>query len=53
MLTVLPAVSNLAVALTPNFQVMPGARLLLGFALGGFWGAALIVNPRGQAGQRR
>ena len=49
-LTLLAAVSNLVVALAPNFPVLLAARLLLGVALGGFWAmatamAAQLVPP--------
>ena len=43
-LTVLAAVSDLVVALAPNFQVLLAARLLLGVALGGFWALATAMT---------
>jgi DHA1 family purine ribonucleoside efflux pump-like MFS transporter len=42
-LTLLAAVSNLLVAVAPNFAVLLGARLLLGVALGGFWAMATVM----------
>ncbi|WCN79496.1 MFS transporter [Micromonospora sp. LH3U1] len=42
-LTLLAAVSNLIVALAPNFSVLLAARLLLGVALGGFWAMATAM----------
>jgi predicted MFS family arabinose efflux permease len=45
-LTLLAAVSNLIVALAPNFPVLLAARLLLGVALGGFWAMATAMAAR-------
>lgn len=42
-LTLLAAVSNLIVALAPDFSVLLAARLLLGVALGGFWAMATAM----------
>jgi predicted MFS family arabinose efflux permease len=49
-LTVLAVVSDVLVAVAPNFVVLLAARLLLGVALGGFWAmatamAAHLVHP--------
>ncbi|MFB7312545.1 MFS transporter [Streptomyces sp. NPDC056192] len=44
LLTVLVVLSNGLGALAPNFAVLLGARLLLGIAIGGFWG---VVPPLG------
>ncbi|WP_256080100.1 MFS transporter [Massilia sp. YIM B04103] len=39
-------VSNLAVALAPNFAWVLAGRALLGVAVGGFWAVGLAVGPR-------
>lgn len=49
-LTLLAAISNVAVALAPDLVVLLAARLLLGVALGGFWAmatamASSLVHP--------
>jgi predicted MFS family arabinose efflux permease len=45
-LTLLAAVSNVIVALAPNFYVLLGARLLLGMAIGGFWAMATAMAAK-------
>ncbi|MER6441736.1 MFS transporter [Streptomyces sp. NPDC001185] len=45
-LTLLAVVSNLIVALAPNFYVLLGARLLLGLAIGGFWAMATAMAAK-------
>jgi predicted MFS family arabinose efflux permease len=45
-LTLLAAVSDLAVAVAPNLFVLLTARLLLGVALGGFWAMATAMAAR-------
>jgi predicted MFS family arabinose efflux permease len=45
-LTLLAALSDLAVGLAPNLFVLLAARLLLGVALGGFWAMATSLAAR-------
>jgi predicted MFS family arabinose efflux permease len=45
-LTGLQIISAAASALAPHFGVLLGARLLLGVAIGGFWGVALAAAAR-------
>lgn len=42
-LSVLATVSNVIVALAPNLPVLLGARVLVGFAIGGFWSLAIAA----------
>lgn len=42
-LTVLAVVSNVVVALAPNIVLLLVARLLLGFAIGGYWSMSLVI----------
>ncbi|GHH42717.1 MFS transporter [Lentzea cavernae] len=42
-LTLLAVISNLVVAAAPNLAVLLPARLLLGFAIGGFWAMSTAV----------
>lgn len=44
--TLLPVLSNLAVAITPDFTTLLIARVLLGIALGGFWSLSAVAMMR-------